>query len=353
VVALQAAGGGFALKTDPAGVSAESGRLAAMLNGYQKTCILIAGVKLGLFGALADGPSSEESLARRLGAHPPSLSRFVSALRVLGVLQGDGERVALTALGRHLLAPGLAAWTHLIAEEYLPAWSKLHESVVTGRPAFETIFGMNPWEHRERNPHLNESFNRLAADVQGPVLATLRDNWDFSSTRCLADIGGGAGYFLAGVLQAYPALHGVLFDQPHVVTSAAAVLDAAGVRDRCRLIGGSFFEALPSGADVLVLKLILHDWDDERCVLLLRRCREAMTPGSTLLVMENLLAAHDASVSERTVMLDLHMMTMLGGQERSLEQYESLFEAAGLHLVRSVGRGAQLAILEVAPRPHA
>jgi len=183
-----------------------------MLNGYQKTCILIAGVKLGLFAALADGPLSEESLARRLGAHRPSLSRFISALRVLGLLQVHGEGVELTGLGRHMLPQGLAPWTDLIAEEYLPAWSKLYESVATGQAAFETLFGMTAWEHRERNAHLNESFNRVAADLQGSVAATLRDNYDLSSARCLVDIGGGAGYFLASVLQLYPALNGVLFD---------------------------------------------------------------------------------------------------------------------------------------------
>ena len=340
------------MKTDPAG-GAEVGRIASMLNGYQKTCILIAGVKLGLFAALADGPLSEESLARRLGAHRPSLSRFISALRVLGLLQVHGEGVELTGLGRHMLPQGLAPWTDLIAEEYLPAWSKLHESVATGQAAFETLFGMTAWEHRERNAHLNESFNRVAADLQGSVVATLRDNCDLSSARCLVDIGGGAGYFLASVLQLYPALNGVLFDRPHVVRTAAGVLDAAGVRDRCRLVSGSFFEAIPSGADALVLKLVLHDWDDEKCVVILRRCREVMTQTSRLLVMENLIGVHDAPLSERTAMLDLHMMTMLGGQERSLEQYTSLFQAAGLHLVRSVrGLGAQLAILQVALPPQ-
>jgi hypothetical protein len=307
-------------------------RLVTMMNGYHQTCVIVAASRLGVFEHLALGPIAERTLAERTSADPRSLHRLLRALRSLSLVDGERE-VGLTAMGR-LLVPhryGLAEMSTLIGAEYLPSWAALDHSVKTGRPSFDKIFGMTAWQHRETHPELGEAFNRMTSGHANDEVRTIANTYDFSAHRHIVDVGGGSGYLLKAILERYPAVRATLFDVPHVVQ--AHVL----VGDRCAVIGGSFIESVPSGGDLYILKHILHDWSDEVCIEILTNVCKAIVPDGTVLVIESILPdlGIDVASAQAVTMLDLHMMTILGGRERSLYEYDQLLTASGFKLAMS------------------
>jgi hypothetical protein len=311
-----------------------------MINGYQRTCVIVAALQIGLFERLGRSSAPASELARELGADERSFERLVRALRVLALVELEGGALKLTSAGRLLLkdgfGAGLRAWALLVGEEYLPAWTNLRHSVKTGEPAFEKVFGTSAWNHRKEHPELNECFNVVTSGVQLRTISALLAAYDFATLGCLVDVGGGHGNLVAGVLIARPNARGIVFDLPHVVEGAPAALDRAGVRDRCEIVGGSFLESVPRRGDVYVLKHILHNWDDASSVTILRNCRAAMGPSAKVLVLENALPEQDVRGADALVMLDVHMMAVLGGRERTVSEYRALFEAAGLRFTRCI-----------------
>ena len=171
--------------------------------------------------------------------------------------------------------------------------------------------------------------------------------YDFGRFASIVDVAGGQGTFLAAVLVAHPTARGVLFDQPQVVAHAGPVLEAAGVFDRCRTVAGSFFEAVPGGGDACVLKWILHDWQDEQALAILRACRQAMGPGTTLLVIDRLLGPPDED--PEATFGDLNMLVLPSGLERTREEFATLFAAARFRFVSAVPTGAGLGVIEAQP----
>jgi hypothetical protein len=324
--------------------------LLDLVHGYRATCIVVTALKLGLIDALRGGPMNEELLATTLGAHRPSLQRFLRALKAIGLVENQEGGISLSSMGRLLLEgdAGVRERAILVGEEYLPAWQALAHSVMTGETAFDNLFGMSAWEHRKQRPELNECLNRTMADDHLRTDRSISAAYDFSASRLVVDVGGGQGALIAEILLHCPHAEGLVFDQPHVVEGAAGVLSAASVRNRCQIEGGSFFDSVPAGGDTYILQHILHDWNDERCEVILRNCRTAMGATSTLLVIENIMPGN-SNPSERQVMLDIHMMAMLGGRERTRSEYQSMLQSAGLQLVRSVSTRAQTEILVALP----
>jgi hypothetical protein len=310
----------------------------------------VTAIELGLVDALSAAAVGEAALAARLGVHPASLQRLLRGLAVLGLVDRRAGNVELTPMGR-LLADadaGVRERALLAGAEYLPAWQDLRHSVTTGETAFDHVFGMSAWERRRQHPHLNEALNRTMRDDQLRTGRALSCAYDFSGFRLVVDVGGGQGALLAEILAQWPQPAGLVFDQPHVVAEAPAILAAAGVQDRCQVEGGSFFETIPAGGDAYVLQHVLHNWNDERCAAILRNCRAAMAAGSMLLVVENILPdAGDPGAN--LAMLDLHMMVMLGGRERTRSEYLALLHAAGFAPTRSVRTRIQVEILEAIP----
>jgi orsellinic acid C2-O-methyltransferase len=269
---------------------------------------------------------------------------------LVGLVEHHAAGICLTSMGRLLLEgdAGVRERAMLVGEEYLPAWQDLRYSVITGKPAFENGFGITAWEHRRQHPELNECMNRTMADDHRRSGHSISAAYDFSECRLVVDVGGGQGALIAEILMHCPHTDGLVFDQPHVVEGAGGILSAAGVQDRCRVVAGSFFESVPAGGDTYILQHILHDWNDERCEAVLRNCRAAMSAASSLLVIENIMP-DDADPVERLVMLDLHMMVMLGGRERTRSEFRAMLRRAGLELVRSVSARAQTEILVATP----
>ncbi|HEY4055965.1 MAG TPA: methyltransferase, partial [Kofleriaceae bacterium] len=300
-------------------MASDIARILEMVNGYQETCIVVAALQLGMFEQLAKQPRKPAELAQDIGADPIAVGRLVRALAVLKLVEGTDE-IALTGSGKLLLekgfGAGIRAWALLVGGEYLAAWGNLAHSVKTGGVAFEHVFGMSAWQHRAQHPELNASFNRVTTGEQLRAIEGVLRAYDFTDRACIVDVGGGHGNLVAGVLKKYPAARGIVFDQPHVVEGAPAALETAGVAARCTVVGGSFLESVPTGGDTYVLKHVLHNWSDADCVTILERCRAAMPADGKLLVLENVIP-DDPTTARDLVMLDLHMMTVLGGRERT------------------------------------
>jgi hypothetical protein len=325
-----------------------------MVNGFQRTCVLVAAVDLGLFEALARGRRPVAALATDLRVDCPTLSRLLRALAVLQLATQDGDCVALTPSGRLLVkggfASGVAAWISLIGGEYLSLWGRLSDSVRTGEAIFENVFDCSPWKHREDHPALNEAFNQVTSAEQLRTTSALLRSYDFTGARQIVDVGGGHGNLVCGVLRKYREARGVVFDLPHVVEGADEALAKAGVGERCRVVGGSFLDSVPAGGDVHLLKHVLHNWDDADCGRILRNARSAIAADGRLLVLEDVLATDDPAKAAPVVMLDIHMLVVHGGRERTIAEYASLLEASGFRLSRHIEtRGAAPDIIEASP----
>lgn len=323
--------------------------LLRLVNGYQVTQALHVAAALGLADLLTDGPRSSDDLAAAAGAHPDALYRLLRALASVDVLrEEDGRLFALTPIGDGLRSDApqsVAGWAAFVGEPYYwQAWGALLHGVRTGENAFQHVNGVDPWTLRAREPERSASFDRAMASVSRQVAAAVIAAYDFGRFGTIVDVGGGNGAFLAAVLAAHPSTRGVLFDQPHVVSGAGPLLVAAGVADRCETVSGSFFDAVPAGGDAYVLKAILHDWEDDDCLRILRTCRRAMPDGAALLAVERDLGAPNAAPESK--FSDLNMLVAPGGRERSPEAYAALFAASGFRFVGFTPSGAPAGVFE-------
>jgi hypothetical protein len=282
----------------------------------------------------------------------------VRALAALGVVAEEADgRVSLTPLGTPLRAgvPG-SVRDHvrfLAGEWFWRSWGDLLYSVRTGQTAFEHQFGMQVFEYLGHHPEAgaihHAFFTAMARLTSAPLVAA----YDYARFGTIVDVGGNVGSLLSAILQAHPGGRGILFDLPYVVTGAASVLSEAGVVDRCAVVGGDFFESVPSGGDAYILKYIIHDWDDERAMSILTRCREAMGPGATLLIIEQVLPERleAGAVAWQSARLDLQMLVLTsGGRERTESDFRQLLADAGFELRRVVPTQSPFSILEAEPR---
>jgi hypothetical protein len=312
--------------------------LLQMMTGYWVSQAVYVAAKLGIADVLAEGPRRGEDLAAATGAHAPSLHRLLRALASAGVFtEASPGHFALTPLAA-LLRTGVPGSMRALAitynEEQYRAWGDLLHSVRTGEVAFEHRYGMPIFDYFAQNPEADRVFNEAMIGWTDQVAAAVAGTYDFSPFGTVVDVGGGYGALLAAILRRNPTARGILFDQPHVVESAEELLATDGIADRCACVAGDFFVEVPAGGDAYVLAQILHDWDDERCVTILERCRRAMPPHGKLLVVELVLPPGEEPFFGKW--LDLHMLVMAGGRERTAAEYDALFRPAGLALARVI-----------------
>jgi SAM-dependent methyltransferase len=315
--------------------------------------------RLGVADRLAGGPQGAGPLAAALGVHPDALQRLLRGLVNLGLLvesagaQSAGARApqfSLTPLGEGLRGdvPGSQrAWAIWEGGLSYRAWGALDHSVASAGTAFERVFGQPFFDYLGEHPQAGEQFNRAMTDFSLAIGAAVAGGYDFAPYRTVVDLGGGRGHLLAAILSRHPALRGILFDLPHLVPTAQAYLDAAGLRDRVSVVGGDFFVSVPP-ADLYVLSHIVHDWDDERSVRLLRVCREAVRPGGRLLIVEKYLPQPmvRGAVPPGT---DVNMLVLTGGRERTEGEYRDLLRGAGWGLQRVLPTGSISSIFEALP----
>jgi hypothetical protein len=328
--------------------------LRRLANGYQVTQAIHVAAVLGVADLLANGPHVSEDLAVACGASPDALYRLLRALASVGILrEDDGRRFALTPLGDCLRTDApepVGWWAAFVGEPYhWQAWAALEYSVRTGENAFRHVHGTDSWTFRRDHPELNTSFDRAMTSLSRQVSTAVLAAYDFGRFQTIVDVGGGNGAFLGAILAQYPAVRGILFDQPHVVAAAHPLLEAAGVVDRCDVVAGSFFGTVPDGGDVYILKAILHDWEDEQATSILRTCRQAMANGTTLAVVERELGPPNGAPDGK--FSDLNMLVGPGGRERTAEELAMLFSVAGFRFTGAIPSAMGVSVFEGIAEP--
>lgn len=327
-------------------------QLGRMITGYWTSQAIYAAAKFGIADLLNDGPRSVEDLAAASSTDPGALYRLLRALASIDIFEETAPRTfSLTPLAEALKsdAEGSARALALMSGgEQFRAWADIAWSIQTGNTAFEKVFGQPLFEYLGKNPEQARIFDGAMTGIHGRETADVLEAYDFSGVRLLADIGGGNGLSLSAMLQHHPQMRGVLFDLPHVVEAARPHVEQAGVADRCDLVGGSFFEEVPPGADVYFLRHIIHDWDDEKSQIILRNCHAAMPADARLLVVESVIPPGNEPFAGK--FLDLVMLLIPGGKERTREEYEALFDQAGFELQRVIPTRSELSVIEAVKR---
>lgn len=310
--------------------------LLQLLGGFMQTQALAVVARLGVADIVDDEPVHVTELAARIGAHPASLHRLLRMLAGIGVFDEvePGSFIA-TRLSDGLRTDAPESVHHLaiaFGNEHYQAWGEALYTFQTGLSAFEHLYGEPYFEFLARHPEEGENFDRAMAGGALKRSAALMSSYDLSGISTLADIGGGNGVLLSSVLAVNTHLQGVVFDLPHVAAKAAALIEGAGMGDRCIAVGGDFFSDPLPRADAYVLAHILHDWDDNRALDILRNCRRSAPASGRLLLLENILP--EGSQPSWAKQLDLHMLVLLGGKERTESQWCQLLDEADFRLVR-------------------
>ena len=308
--------------------------------------------KLGIPDLLKSGPRTVEELASATKMHAPSLYRVLRALVGIGFVSATADgRFAQTLLSEILAtdAPGSLRWFTVseLGQEHYPAWGNLMHSVKTGEIAFDNFFGADIWKYFEQEPEdaavFNNSMSGVTAATNDEILAV----YDFSSFGTIVDIGGGHGGLITSILKANPKLKGVLFDAPQVIEGARPKIEAAGLADRCETVAGDFFKSVPAGGDVYVMKWIIHDWDDERAITILKHIRNEMSPNGKIIIVDCVVPENNEP--DFSKFFDLNMMVMTGGKERTEKEFAQLLSAAGFKLRRVIPTKVPTSIVEAEP----
>jgi hypothetical protein len=306
-------------------------QMVQMLAGFQVAQGLYTCAKLGIPDQLTDGPRTSAELAAAVQADPASTARLVRALASLGVFADAGDNTyALTPLGWTLVsdAPGSMRDLALMwMETHYPAFGHLVEGVRTGRPAAELHYGTPFFQWISGEPEQVNRFTRAMANLTDGIKAAAATTIDLSAGSTIVDVGGADGAVLAQLLHRDETLDGIVLDLPHVVQDAEAAMKAFGLGARLRSLGGDFFQAVPQ-ADAYLLSMILHDWDDESARRILANIARDGRPGSRVASLELVIAPDDQPHMAK--MIDLTMLGMLTGHERTAEELEALVTAAGL-----------------------
>jgi SAM-dependent methyltransferase len=323
---------GLATPTEPERAAASA--MLRLIWGIHSSRAVYVAAKLGIADLLTGGPASSGELARATGTHAPSLYRVLRLLAALGVLdEVEPGSFGLTVLGDRLRsdAPaGMRSWAvFLEAVGGVLPFGHILDTVRTGTPGLDTAFGMGIFEYLAGHPDSAATFDAAMSERTGAFAPSVAGAYDFSDVRRIVDVGGGQGTLLAEILRRHSHLHGTLFETAAVAARAGAVLDGAGLGERCELLAGDFFEHVPRGADCYVLANVLHDWEDQRATTILRNCRQAMARGGRVLIVERLIPEEPGDAVP-TLLSDINMLVLTGGQERTNAEYASLLAGAGL-----------------------
>ena len=325
--------------------------LAGMIGGYYLTQVIYVTAKLGIADQLRGGPQTAEQLSRLTGAHPRSLHRLLRTLTSFGVFAEDADgRFRLTDLGNLLRADvddSLRDQALAVGDTHYAAFGELLHGITTGHPGFDKAFGAPLFDYLAANQDAADTFDAALADLRSQATDAVLDCCDFAGVSSVVDVGGGAGNLLFAILRKYPSIRGVLFDRPGTVKRAEMRLGTASIAARCAFIDGDFFKALPADADIYLMRHVIHDWDDPRATQILRNCRRAMGDGGKLLLVESIIeAGNEPSLGK---WMDLLMLALTGGMERTEQEYRELLSQSGFQLERVTPSPAGIHVMEALP----
>jgi ubiquinone/menaquinone biosynthesis C-methylase UbiE len=323
-------------------------QLDRMITGYWISQAIYAAAKFSIADHLKDGPRPVEQLAAATSTNADALYRLLRALASVGIFaEGPPRRFSLTPMADALRSdvPGSKRALALMSgDEQFRAWAEIDYSIQTGRKAFEKVFGKPVFEYLGEHLDKARIFDAAMVGIHGRESSAVLDAYDFSQIGTLVDIGGGNGSQLTALLKSHAAMKGILFDLPHVIERAKPQIEAAGLANRCSLVTGDFFQNVPEGADAYFMRHIIHDWEDEKSLTILRNCHRAMPPHGKLLLVESVIPPGNEPFGGK--FLDLVMLLMPGGKERTKEEYQTLFEEGGFTLSRIVPTDTEVSIIE-------
>ena len=324
-------------------------RIVQMATAYRFSRALYVAVELGIADQLKDGAKSAEDLAAATQTNADALFRLLRALATVGVFAEAGPReFALTPLSDVLRSdvPGSVRPLVLMlaGDVHWSVYKELGYSVRMGQPAFDHVFGQELWDYLSGHPELSMLVDQTMTVATRMVWPFIAGAYDFSKFETIIDIGGGAGELLAAILKQHKRPRGIVFDLPHAIEHArAAALLPEG---RGELIAGSFFEAIPAGGDLYLMKMVVHDWPDEKARVILQKCRHAMSAKGTLLLIEGVVTSDPSSNLLKSS--DLEMLVLQNGRERTEEEFRNLLASAGFQLIRIIPANVT-SIIEASP----
>ena len=326
--------------------------LRQLIMGFRTTQLIYVAATLGIADALSGEPRTPTELAAEVGAEPTALHRLLRALASLGVFAetADGS-FTMTPLAEALCndAQGsLRDVALLYGDEWLwRAYGRMLHGVRTGKPAFDDVHGRTFYEYLDHDPAASAVFHRAMSGYSAQESRAIGEAYDFSRAATVVDVGGGHGTLLTAILRAHEHLTGIVCDLESVVPGAERQLAEAGLSSRAVAIAVDFFRAVPGGGGVYVLKSVLHNWDDDACVAILKACRRAMSRQARLIVAERVVPP--GNVPSEAKLFDVNMMVVTGGRERTEREYAALLAAAGLHLTRVIPTRSALSLVEAVP----
>ena len=327
-------------------------KLREMLTGYRISQLIVVAAKLNVADKLIKGPLTIDELAASTCSHAPSLYRVLRTLASIGIFREISDRrFELTPLAEGLRTDvrGSVHGTAVCYSEgwWWDSWGRLYDTVKTGETAFDRLHGMGLFDYLQGHPDAENVFAGHMASVTDLIARAVVDTYDFSEAASVCDVGGGNGVLLREILRKHAHLQGVLFDQVAVVAGGKEKMAEAAVLDRCQFVGGDFFDSVPAGADIYLLKNVIHDWDDVRAARILRNCRRAMPRHAKLLVIDFVIPpANQPSLGK---IWDMTMMVIVKGIERTEEEHRRLLQAGGFKLGRLVDLPIEIDMIEALP----
>ena len=306
--------------------------------------------QLAIPDRLANGPRSADDLAREAGVNADALYRVMRALASTGVFEErDGRKFSLAPAGEMLKKGPIRDMALWIAGDFnLRVHANAMHSVKTGEPAVSVTVGEGAFEHFAKNPELSRVFNDAMTGFSSMVIPAVVEAYDFSGIKTLVDVAGGHGGVLTGVLQKYPAMSGILCDLEHVIEGARPRIAALELAGRCTAVSCDIFKSVPAGGDAYIMKHIIHDWDDDKSTVILENIRKVLPKDGRVILIESVIPPGNEPGLGKII--DLEMLVMPGGRERTEEEFRRLFDRAGYRLTRIVPTQSPLSVIEARPR---
>lgn len=322
--------------------------LLEMMYGYQVSQAIFVATKLGIADSLKNGSLTTEELGERIGVNPSRIYQLMRMLVSVGVFSMESpDKFCLNAVGKHLLAgtsDSLRGTVLTMGDELYQVWQNLLYSIQTEERAFDYTFKQDFYTYLKQNSEAAVNFNEWMKETTREWLLPVLEAYDFSGVETLVDVGGGIGTLVAVILKANPQLKAILFDREEVVAEAPQVLEEAGVRDRCRIVGGNFFERVPSQGNLYLLSRVLLNWDDTQAIQILKNCYRAMTPQDKLLIIDFMLPPNQSSPF--ISMGSLNVFLLSGHFMRTEDEFYHLLSAAGFETIQRKETQGPVSILE-------
>jgi O-methyltransferase domain len=322
-----------------------------LMSGHIVASAVNISARLGLSDRLAAGPRSADDLARELNVNADALYRLMRALASVGMFEEQSHRTFTLAPVGAALCDGPVRWMALwIAGEFnFRVYANAMHSVKTGESTVPvTTGGDGPFEYFAKHPELSKTFNDAMTGFSAFVVPAVLEAYDFSGINTLVDVAGGHGALLTAILEKYPAMKGIVMDLDHVVAGAGRVIAAQGLSDRCTTATGDFFTAVPGGGDAYIMKHIIHDWYDDKASLILANIRKVLPKDGRVILVESVIPANNEPGMGK--IMDLEMLVMPGGKERTEQEFRELFDKSGFTLTRVVPTRSPLSVVEAKPK---